>query len=127
MGFKFSKRSLRELEGIHPDLRKVVDLAIQITPIDFIITDGLRTMAEQRALVAKGASRTYNSRHLTGHAVDFVAYHEGKVTWDYKLMKQIGTAFKEAAKKLNIPVEWGGDWKSFVDTPHVELSRRVYK
>lgn len=125
--FSFSKRSLKELEGIHPDLRKVVDLAIKLTPVDFIITDGLRTIEEQRKYVASGASKTMKSRHLTGHAVDFVAYVNGKASYEMQYMKQIGAAFKKAGQQLEIPVEWGGDWKSFVDTPHVELSRKVYK
>lgn len=126
MSFKFSARSLKELKGIHPDLRKVVDRALQLTEIDFIITDGLRTIEEQKEYVRKGASRTMRSRHLTGHAVDFVAYHNRAVTYDAKLMRQIATAFKLAAAELKIPIEWGGDWKSFVDTPHVELSKKVY-
>jgi len=127
MGFRFSARSLRELKGIHSDLRKVTDRALALSPVDFIITDGLRTIEEQRAYVRKGVSKTLKSRHLTGHAVDFVAFADGKVSWDFKLMKQIGAAFKQAAQELKIPVVWGGDWKSFVDTPHVELDRRFYK
>lgn len=127
MSFKWSRRSLRELEGIHPDLRKVTDLALKLSPVDFIITDGLRTIEEQRAYVARGASKTMRSRHLTGHAVDFVAYVDRKVTYNYKYMKQIADAFKEAAAQLSIPIDWGGDWKSFKDTPHVELNRKVYK
>ena len=126
MGFKFSKRSLRELEGIHPDLRKVVDLTLAITDIDFIITDGLRTKEEQKILIAKGASKTMKSRHLTGHAVDFVAYKNGTVSYNFSDMKTIGEAFKQAGKRLGIAIEWGGDWKTFVDTPHVELNRKVY-
>lgn len=125
--FKWSERSLRELEGIHPDLRKVADRALQLSEIDFIITDGLRTIEEQREYVRKGASKTMKSRHLTGHAVDFVAYHEGRITWDAKLMRKIAAAFKAAAAELKIPVVWGGDWKSFVDMPHVELDRKVYR
>lgn len=125
--FKWSSRSLRELKGIHPDLRKVTNRALELSPVDFIITDGLRTIEEQREYVRKGASRTLKSRHLTGHAVDFVAFVNGKVTWESKYMKQIAAAFKTAAKELSIPIEWGGDWKSFVDMPHVELDRRTYK
>lgn len=124
--FKFSKRSLRELEGIHPDLRKVVNMALSLTEVDFIITDGLRTIEEQREYVRRGASKTMRSRHLSGHAVDFVAYDGRAATYDLKMMRKVAAAFKLAAMNLKIPIEWGGDWKSFVDTPHIELSRKVY-
>lgn len=126
MAFKFSARSLRELDGIHPDLRKVVDKALELSPFDFIITDGKRTIAEQRQHVKNGASRTMKSRHLSGHAVDFVAIVDKKVSYNLKYMEGIAQAFKKAAKELNIPINWGGDWKSFKDTPHIELSKVKY-
>jgi peptidoglycan L-alanyl-D-glutamate endopeptidase CwlK len=128
MAFKFSKRSLEALKGIHPDLRKVVNRALELTAVDFIVTEGLRTLDRQRHLVAQGASRTLKSRHLTGHAVDVVAVGAVKGTVSYKVpdMKAIAKAFKAASAELKIPIEWGGDWKSFVDTPHFELDRKVY-
>lgn len=125
--FKWSRRSLEQLKGIHPDLRKVANLALKLSEVDFIITDGLRTEAEQRELVRKKASRTMRSRHLTGHAIDFVALVNGKVRYDSVHMGRIAFAFKKAAKELAVPIEWGGDWKSFVDTPHIELDRKAYK
>lgn len=130
MAFKWSKRSLRELEGIHPDLRKVTDRALELSPIDFIITDGLRTLAEQRKHVASGASKTMNSRHLTGHAVDFVAYasvggNKKKVTYKETYMRQVADAFKQAAKELGIPITRGIDWGW--DSPHIELNKSHYK
>lgn len=132
MGFRWSKRSLRELEGIDPDLRKVCDLALKLTPIDFIITDGKRTIEEQRHYVKIGASKTMNSRHLKGDAIDFVALipdtsGKKKVSYRFEAMKKIAGAFKKAAKQLDIPIEWGGDWKSFKDTPHIQLAKRKKK
>lgn len=125
--FKFSKRSLDALKGIHPDLRKVVNRALELTAVDFIVTEGLRTLDRQRHLVAQGASRTLKSRHLTGHAVDVVATTApGTVSYKVADMKAIAKAFKAAAKELGISIEWGGDWKTFVDTPHFELDRKVY-
>ena len=126
MPFKWSPRSLRELKGIHPDLRKVADRALELSPVDFIITDGLRTLEEQRKLVARGASQTLHSRHLTGHAVDFVALVGQSISYELTHMKAIADAFKAAADEFDIPIEWGGDWKSFKDTPHIELNRRAY-
>lgn len=126
MSFKFSQRSLDNLTGINPDLRKVVDRALQLTTVDFGITEGLRDKATQEKYVARGASQTMNSRHLTGHAVDVVAYVNGKVTWDWKYYEEISKAFKQASQELNIPIIWGGDWKSLKDGPHFELDRKYY-
>ena len=127
MTFKLSARSLSKLEGVHPDLVKVVKLAIELTDVDFGVTEGLRTIERQRELVAKGASKTMNSRHITGHAVDLVAYVGREVRWDWPLFHKIAAAMKQAANALGVPITWGGDWKSFPDGPHFELDRSVYK
>ena len=124
--FKLSRRSLERMQGIHPDLVKVVLLAIQLTEVDFGVTEGLRTIEKQREYFAKGASKTMNSRHLTGHAVDLVAYIGSEVRWDWPLYHKIADAMKRAAKSLGVPIVWGGDWRSFLDGPHFELDRRVY-
>ncbi len=120
-------RSLKCLEGVHPDIAAVVRRADELGA-RFHITCGLRTEEQQRALVKAGKSRTMKSRHLTGHAVDFVvAEPGGGVSYDYADMAECAAIFKRAASELGIAIEWGGDWKSFVDTPHIELDRRVYK
>ena len=119
--------SKNNLKGVHPDLVKVVEKAITLTEIDFRVTEGLRSKARQIELVNNGASKTLNSRHITGHAVDVVALIGGSVRWDWPLYDKIAKAFKQAAKELNIPIVWGGDWKSFKDGPHFELDRDVYK
>lgn len=124
--FKLSKRSLDRLQGVHPDLVKVVELAITRTPIDFAITEGLRTKERQKELVAKGASKTMNSRHITGHAIDFACFIGKEVRWDWNLYNQVGPVFEACAKELSIPIVWGGRWRSFPDGPHVELDRRTY-
>lgn len=127
MEFKLSKRSLERLQGVHPDLVEVVKLAITLTEVDFGVTEGLRTIDRQRELVAKGASKTMNSRHLTGHAVDLVAYVGSEVRWDWPLYHKIADAMKRASNALGVPIVWGGDWKSFKDGPHFELDRAAYK
>lgn len=124
--YKLSKRSLDRLQGVHPDLVKVVQLAITRAPIDFAITEGLRTVERQKELVAKGASKTMNSRHITGHAIDFACFIGKEVRWDWNLYNQVGPVFEECAKELGIPIVWGGRWRSFPDGPHVELDRRTY-
>lgn len=124
--FKLSRRSLERMQGVHPDLVKVVLLAIQLTEVDFGITEGVRTIEKQREYFAKGASKTMNSRHLTGHAVDLAAYIGAEVRWDWPLYHKLADAMKRAANSLNVPIVWGGDWKSFKDGPHFELDRKDY-
>lgn len=126
MAFRLSARSLSRLEGVHSDLVKVVKRAIEITPVDFMVTEGLRTRERQIQLKAAGASQTLNSRHITGHAVDVAAWVSGEVRWDWPLYPKIAAAFKQAAKEVGVPIVWGGDWKSLRDGPHFELDRRVY-
>lgn len=119
--------SKNNLKGVHPDLVKVVERAISLTTVDFRVIEGLRSKQRQIELVNKGASKTLNSRHITGHAVDVVALVGGTVRWDWPLYDKIANAFKQASKELNIPIVWGGDWKTFKDGPHFELDRSIYK
>lgn len=121
-GFNFSKRSLEKLNGVHPDLIKVMKVAIKLSPVDFGITEGLRDYDRQQQLYRSGLSKTLNSRHLTGHAVDVVAYNGSEVTWENEYYEKIAGAVKEAAACLGVEIEWGGDWKNFKDLPHFQLS-----
>lgn len=123
---RLSQRSRDRLVGVHPALIAVVEKAILITPVDFMVTEGLRTRERQAALVKAGASRTLNSRHLTGHAVDICALVEGKVRWDWPLYPRIAEAFKTAAGRLGTPLVWGGDWPRLRDGPHFELDSRRF-
>ena len=118
-------RSRDRLKGVHPDLVAVVERAAAIGPA-FIVTEGLRTPERQKQLVLAGASRTMNSRHITGHAVDLAALVDGKVRWDWPLYHKLAAAMKQAAAELNVAIVWGGDWKSFPDGPHFELDRSKY-
>lgn len=126
MAFRFSEASLKKLNGVHSDLVRVMRRAITLTPVDFKITEGLRTVDRQRALVTAGASRTMKSRHLTGHAVDVAALVGKDVRWDWPLYSKIAVAVKEAAKQERVPIEWGGDWKTFKDGPHFQLPWASY-
>ena len=127
MSRKYSSRSLGNLKGIHPDLRRVIDRALQESPLDFIVIEGLRSEARQREMVAKGASRTMNSRHITGHAVDLLPIGpNGRAAFDWPLYHQLGPAVKKAAEAEGVKITWGGDWKSFKDGPHFELDRNAY-
>ncbi|MCF8483445.1 MAG: M15 family metallopeptidase [Rhodospirillum sp.] len=126
MPFRLSPRSKERLHGVHPDLACVVERAIALTDVDFGVTEGLRTPARQRALYDGGASTTLRSRHLTGHAVDLVAYVGGSVRWDWPLYDKIAEAMKAAAMIEGVPLEWGGDWIRFKDGPHFQLPWREY-
>lgn len=119
MTYALGKRSRTRLEGVHPDLVRVVERAIQITDVDFTVLEGLRTAARQRILVAQGASQTMNSRHLTGHAVDLGAWVDGEVRWDWPLYYRIASAMQAAARELGTPIRWGGCWRllSEIDDP----------
>jgi len=129
--FALSVRSETKLIGVHPDLKAVVRRALELSPFDFGITSGKRSAKEQNALFKEGASQLDGfsriSRHQTGHAIDYVVYDErGKVTWGFSYYEQVSWAFKQAARELGVPINWGGDWASFKDGPHIELNRQVY-
>lgn len=124
--FTLGSRSRQRLEGVHPDLVRVVERAIGITTVDFTVLEGRRTPERQRQLVAAGASQTMNSRHLTGHAVDLGAWVNNQVRWDWPLYYRIADAMKAAAQAEDVSIEWGGDWKTFKDGPHYQLPWKEY-
>jgi peptidoglycan LD-endopeptidase CwlK len=123
----YSARSLSNLRGIHPDLRRVINRALQESPLDFVVIEGLRTVDRQKQLVAQGASKTMNSRHITGHAVDLLPIGlDGKAAFDWPLYNRLGPAVEAAAAKEGVKIVWGGRWSKFRDGPHFELDRKVY-
>lgn len=123
---KLNENSLKKLSKVHGDLIAVVIRAAELSEIEFIVTEGLRTKERQAELVKAGASRTMRSRHLTGHAVDLAAKVNGQIRWDWPLYHKLALAMKTAAKELKIPLEWGGDWVSFRDGPHFQLPWKDY-
>ncbi|WP_410001379.1 M15 family metallopeptidase [Serratia proteamaculans] len=125
--FILSERSEKNLQGVHPDLVKVIRLALAISEVDFCIIEGVRTIDRQRELKLKGHSQTLNSRHLTGHAADLAPITNKIIPWDrWEFFLMIANAMKESAKIANVPIIWGGDWISFKDGVHFELSREYY-
>ena len=119
-------RSVKRLEGLHADLVRVVYRAAELGPMVFEVTEGLRTLERQKQLVAAGASKTLNSRHITGHAVDLAVFVAGELRWDWPLYKQLAAQVKEAAIIEGVHITWGGDWLTFKDGPHFELNRKEY-
>jgi peptidoglycan L-alanyl-D-glutamate endopeptidase CwlK len=148
--FKLSGRSISKLEGVKPELVEVVEKAITLTKVDFGVIEGLRTEEKQRELVAAGASQTMKSKHLTGDAVDLMAYVNGRGCWELNVYDEIADAMKEAAYELDVKILWGAAWniddlalwegtaeeamnhyiderrsqgkRPFIDAPHFELS-----
>ena len=142
--FVLGKRSLDNLKNVNDDLVRVVKRAIEITEIDFTVIEGYRTKARQQELVKSGASKTMNSRHLTGHAVDIVPIVDGKVSWNFNYYYPLAKAMAQAANELGVNVRWGGAWTNirnkkgtpqqwvqeyyngggaFQDGPHFEIPR----
>lgn len=148
---QLNNTSLHRLSEVHPDIASVFYRAADISDLDFIVTEGLRTVERQRKLVASGASQTMNSRHLTGHAVDVAIRLDGEVRWDWPLYVRFANTMREAALDTGIPIVWGGAWcllneagdmedevanyvslrrsmgrRPFLDGPHYELFKEVY-
>lgn len=130
----FNQASENKLKKLHPDLLKVVRRAQELVKDpDFgaVITCTVRTLEEQKILVKNRASRTLKSRHIPGKdgyakAVDFAVTLNGKIRWDWPLYARLAEFMKEAAKIENVPITWGGDWKTFKDGPHFELNKIKY-
>lgn len=148
MSFILSKTSLGKLGTVKEPLQRVVKRAIELTEVDFTVLQGIRTASEQKRLVAQGRSKTMNSKHLTGDAVDLVPYINGKLDHDnWDNFYPVARAMKQAAEELNIKIRWGGSWEvmnhkqgdvkdwvanyvksrkaqgksAFIDAPHYEL------
>jgi peptidoglycan LD-endopeptidase CwlK len=125
--FRLGAKSLATLAPVHPDLYAVVRLAIRLSTQDFTVFEGLRTPERQHELYAAGKSKTLDSRHLTGHAVDLVPLGDGgRLLWEPARCAAVAKAVKAAASQLGVPIEWGGDWKTFYDGPHFQLPRKEY-
>jgi peptidoglycan LD-endopeptidase CwlK len=110
MSFKLSQRSLDKLEGVNPKLVAVVQKAILLTKVDFGVTYGLRTVEEQEKLVAAGRSQTMKSKHITGHAVDLMAYVDGKGCWELNVYDDLADAMAQAARDEGVAIRWGAAW-----------------
>tara|TARA_R110000803_G_scaffold198554_1_gene262329 strand:- start:291 stop:749 length:459 start_codon:yes stop_codon:yes gene_type:complete len=106
-----SSRSRERLRGVNPELAGTVKRALELSPIDFGVTEGIRSVERQKELVARGLSQTMNSKHLTGNAVDLVAYLSGRVCWEMSAYDELADAMKQAAKETGVSIRWGGAWQ----------------
>lgn len=123
--WQLSQKSLDRLKGVNANLAKVVKRAIEISEYDFMVVEGLRSLETQKEYVKKGVSKTLNSYHLTGHAVDLAPLENGAIDWNNKKgqFDAVVKAMKQASRELGIAIECGSDWKSFVDKPHFQITR----
>jgi peptidoglycan L-alanyl-D-glutamate endopeptidase CwlK len=122
--FRFGKRSLRNLVGVDPILKMCAIEAIKISNKDFGVFEGIRTVKRQRMLLRLGRTTTMRSKHITGNAIDLVPYRNGKYDWsadDY--FDEIERCMKLVIHQHKLPIKWGGDWRTFIDKPHWEISR----
>ena len=143
MSFRFSALSRSRLKGVHPDLIRVVDRALMLSSVDFMVIEGVRTPERQRALYAQGRTKpgrivtwTLRSRHLVqadgfGHAVDLAPY---PLDWEgparFPKFDAIARAMFAAADDLGVAIRWGADWdrdgksreRGESDSPHWELA-----
>ena len=122
-----NERDRQRLKGVHPDLVAVIEAAVARAPWPVMVIEGLRTSERQAALKAAGKSKTMNSRHLTGHAVDIAPVLGGSIPWDtWEMFEALADLVKAEAKRQGVKLVWGGDWPRFRDGPHYELDRKRY-
>jgi len=126
MAIVLGTRSLSRLDGLHPDLVRVVKRAAATSALDFTVLEGLRTIERQKQLFAQRATTTMKSRHLDGHAVDLAPMIGGEIRWDWPLYFKLAPIVKAAAAHEGVAIEWGGDWKTFKDGPHWQLPWKEY-
>lgn len=120
--FRFSQRSYDRMVGVRPELIAVATRALALSSVDFGISEGLRTPARQAQLVQAQASWTMASRHLTGHAIDVVAYVGSEVRWDWQCYLLIANFMQTAATELSVPMEWGGTWGRIDGQPELTMA-----
>jgi peptidoglycan L-alanyl-D-glutamate endopeptidase CwlK len=126
MSITLGERSLARLNGVHPDLARVVHKAAAMSDLDFTVLEGLRTLERQKMLFAQHATKTMRSRHLDGHAVDLAPMLNGEISWDWPLYHRLAGIVKAAAQLEGVQIEWGGDWRTFRDGPHWQLPWAAY-
>jgi peptidoglycan LD-endopeptidase CwlK len=127
---QLNNTSIKKLSGVHPDLVRVIKRAATLVDaegVSFIVTCGVRSLEEQKKLVAAGFSKTLNSRHIPAprnnlsHAVDLAVTVGDTITWQVPAYKKLAKIVKAAAKLEIVVIEWGGDWEKFFDGPHFQL------
>ena len=117
--YRLSQRSKDNLVGVSPKLVEVVNLAISISSVDFGVSQGIRSLEQQKEMVRKGASQTLNSKHIDGKAVDLFAYVDGAARWEIEYYFDIAKAIRAAAYAKQVAIRWGGAW----NTPDIRTDK----
>lgn len=115
-----NERDITRLRGVHPDICRV----LHDVDYPFVVVEGVRTIERQRELMAAGKTKTLNSRHLTGHAVDIAPLVDGRISWEWRHFNELARAVRSSCKRCGVVLEWGGDWKRFPDGPHWQIPWR---
>jgi peptidoglycan LD-endopeptidase CwlK len=131
MKFNLTSKDNERLKRAHPDLKKVILRAAEITKVPFTVLQSDRTLEQQRENVRKGVSQTMKSRHLISpdgfvRAVDIAPLDGKGASFAWPLYHKLAPHIKQAAKDVDIPIEWGGDWRTFKDGPHWQLPWSKY-
>jgi peptidoglycan L-alanyl-D-glutamate endopeptidase CwlK len=143
MAITLGQRSLSRLEGVHPNLVRVVKRAAAMATAeeDFTVLEGVRTPERQRALYAQGRTTpgkivtwTMRSNHFRdtrtgfGRAVDLAPF---PIDWnDHRRFDRLANLMFRAASIEGVPIRWGADWdrdgrpreRGESDSPHFELA-----
>ena len=122
----------RDTTLLHPELQEIIKSFLtdcQKAGLPVLITETLRTAAEQDALYAQGRTKPgaivtqcrgadFSSCHQWGVAFDFCRNVKGAEFNDNDgFFKKVGSIGKLKG------LEWGGDWSGFADKPHLQMKR----
>jgi peptidoglycan L-alanyl-D-glutamate endopeptidase CwlK len=110
------------LKGVDSTLVTIITKSAENLPFDVTVSEGLRSIETQKKYVAEGKSKTMNSKHLTGEAADLYPIVGGAI--DNSKFKELADEIKKQASTQFAIVEWGGDWKTFIDKPHFQINQK---
>lgn len=114
---------MSKLDGVNQKLVAVVEQAHKESKVAFRVTEGLRTIDRQKQLLKEGKTKTMNSKHLAGTAVDIVAMIDNHASWSIHLYVEIAKVFAKVSKELETPIRWGGCWT--IITPEMDLGKEM--
>ncbi len=129
MSFSYSQKSRDILSTVDIRLQELFHEVIQ--HVDIRIVEGIRTLERQKELVKTGKSKTMNSRHLGGLAVDFVPMKDGGISYNINDCVFVAGIIKGIASQMNLncKIRLGADWdgdnivsdEKFLDAVHIEI------
>ena len=118
---ELSELSKKRLEGVEERLKAIVIECASRCLFPFNVSEGLRSVEQQREYVRQGKSRTMNSKHLTGKAVDLYPLSMDRKQVDWSRFEELADLMFQVASDQGTEIVWGGNWKTLVDKCHFEL------